>query len=332
MSAEAESDARLMAAGLAAAARTAGQAPSVHNTQPWRWRVHASTLELYADPRRQLAVTDPDERLLTLSCGAALHHAQVALAAEGWSARVERMPDPTDPRLLARLTATGRTPVTAAAMRLLQTVQIRRTDRRPVTTAEIPAAALDEIRRAAQDEGGRLQVLRPDDVLRLASAAARAQEAETLDPFWRDEVTYWAGTARPDGLGVPEEAIPVETPRTTVPGRDFGVAGTLPVSAEHDKAAVYAILYGDEDTPTAWLRAGEALSALWLVATEYDVSVLPLSAAVEVISTRHELRLILANLGEPYLVLRLGIADAEHAGPTRTPRLPADETVELIAP
>ena len=66
---------------LAQAARTAGLAPSIHNTQPWRWRVDGSTLDLRAERSRQLAITDPVGRMLAISCGAALHHVRVALAA-----------------------------------------------------------------------------------------------------------------------------------------------------------------------------------------------------------------------------------------------------------
>ncbi|MDT7613701.1 MAG: hypothetical protein QOF00_1148, partial [Pseudonocardiales bacterium] len=66
---------------LAAAVTRALCAPSVHNTQPWRWRIRTAAAELHADPRRQLDATGPDRRDLVISCGAALHHLQVALAA-----------------------------------------------------------------------------------------------------------------------------------------------------------------------------------------------------------------------------------------------------------
>ena len=115
-----------------------------------------------------------------------------------------------------------------------------------------------------------------------------------------------------------------------MPGRYFGRAGGLPISPDHDTAAIYAILYGDEDTPTAWLRAGEALSAVWLDAIEHDLALVPLSGAVEVIETRLALRRMLADVGEPFLVLRLGLADPDHAGPSHTPRLPTDQVVEIV--
>jgi hypothetical protein len=132
---------------------------------------------------------------------------------------------------------------------------------------------------------------------------------------------------------VPDSAIPDQPPLTTVPGRDFGHPGTLPVGADHDTAATFAILYGAGDTPADWLRAGEALSAAWLAATELGVAVLPLSATVEIPATRLVLRRLVANLGAPYLVLRLGFADPDHpaapaadradhrTGLTRPPRL-----------
>ena len=81
----------------------ATRAPSVHNTQPWRWRAGPDRLELLADPDRRLAETDPDGRNLVISCGAALHHAQVVAGALGWAPEVTRHPDPTQPDLLARL-------------------------------------------------------------------------------------------------------------------------------------------------------------------------------------------------------------------------------------
>ena len=57
---------------------------------------------------------------------------------------------------------------------------------------------------------------------------------------------------------------------------------------------------------------------------------LPLSAAVEVAQTRLTLQRMLANLGAPVLVLRFGLPDPDHAGPAATPRLPAEQTVEIV--
>lgn len=325
-----ETSARPLTTAYAEAAATAGYAPSVHNTQPWQWRVLPDALELRVAADRRLTVTDPDGRLLALSCGAALHHARVALAAEGWTPAVERLPDPADPELLARITGSRRAEADPTAMRLVQCMQVRHTDRRPVSEEQVPTAALGEIVRAAELEGARMQVLDADQVLELAAAAGRAGAAAAEDPRLHEELAYWTSRAG-TGTGLPSEVLPEQQPQTTVPARDFGRPGTLAVGPGHDRAAVYAILFGDEDEPDSWLRAGEALSAAWLTATRLGVSVVPLSGVVEVAGTRQTLRHLLAGLGFPYLVLRLGLADPAHAGPTHTPRLPTAQVVDTSA-
>lgn len=318
---------RPLAAVLAEAASAAGYAPSVHNTQPWHWRVRPDRLELRAARDRQLPATDPDGRLLMLSCGAALHHARIALAAQGWTAQVDRLPDADDPDLLAVLRPTEQIPVQADTMRLVQAMQVRHTDRRPVSDEPLPVASVTAIT-AAAGTAVRMQILSSDQVMLLAAAASRAEELAAEDPQIRGELDYWTGLAAPAGTGLPEQVLPEHPARTTVPGRDFGRAGSLPVGGGHDRAAVYALMFGDDDDPASWLAAGEALSASWLAATELGISVVPLSGAVEVTSTRQTLRHILAELGYPYLVLRLGIASPDHAGPPHTPRMPAEQVVD----
>src|SRR3982750_4766364 len=88
---------------LRAAIELASHAPSVHNSQPWRWVIGPRTVHLYADLRRWLPATDADGRDLVVSCGAVLHHLRVALAASGMHAVVHRIPDPARPDDLAAL-------------------------------------------------------------------------------------------------------------------------------------------------------------------------------------------------------------------------------------
>ena len=92
------------------------RAPSVHNTQPWVWRIGPDSIELYADESRRLDASDPAGRDLMISCGAALHHLRVAALASGLLPAVSRLPDPGDPGLLARLTFTPAPPTDREAM------------------------------------------------------------------------------------------------------------------------------------------------------------------------------------------------------------------------
>ncbi|MEV0718016.1 nitroreductase family protein [Asanoa sp. NPDC050611] len=316
------------AVALAEAANAAGYAPSIHNTQPWRWRVLPDRVQLYADRGRQLTATDPEGRLMVLSCGTALQHARLALLSEGWAAEVDYLPDPARPDLLAEIVPTERTTPPARAMRMVQAMRTRHTDRRPLSDEPLPADTLAALTRAVAGLS-RLHVLTDDQVLELASAAYRAGEIEADDPRIRAELAYWTSRSAPDGTGLPRDVLPAQPPQTTVPARDFGTAGTRSIGSGHDRHARYALLYGDDDATASWLRAGAALTSLWLTAVGLGVSVVPLSGVIEVTTTRLQLRGILAGVGQPYLVLRLGVADPAHAGPPHTPRMPASQTVDL---
>ena len=91
-------------------------APSIHNTQPWTWRVRRGLLELHADHSRRLSAADPTGRSLVISCGAALHHAQVAARALGWRAEVDRLPEGPTAALLATLRLRRSTPSLTATV------------------------------------------------------------------------------------------------------------------------------------------------------------------------------------------------------------------------
>jgi nitroreductase len=213
---------------------------------------------------------------------------------------------------------------------MFQAVRTRHTDRRPVADVPVPTAALTAIRQAVEVERAHLHLLRPDQVSELAVMEAHADEVTALDPARHAETSFWVGGDRAAGTGIPDAAILDQAPQTDVPLRDFGRRGGLPAGSGHDRAARYAVIFGEEDTPAAWVRAGAALSAAWLTATELGLSVLPFSAVVEVGAARAALRRMLASLGHPYLVLRLGVADSDHPGPPHTPRLDAAQTVEIV--
>jgi nitroreductase len=319
---------------LVAAAEAALRAPSIFNSQPWRWHVSAAGLELSADPDRQLAVVDPEHMMSTLSCGIALHHARTALNAEGRSHTVDRLPDPAHPDLLARIRITGTHTPDPADVRRYQASLIRHTDRRPYEGEPLPDPVVDRLRAAAEAEHAYLYRMRTDDVPALAAAVSRAQRIEMADPAYRAELARWTSRPTDSGDGVPADTVPPATPRT-VPVREFATAGAEagdetggglePLAEEGtDRAAVYLVLAGEADDRLEWLRAGEALSAVWLTAVTEGLSVSPMSDVAEVPSTRALLRGVLAGIGYPFIVLRVGKAEPASGAPQAPRRDPAE--------
>jgi len=312
---------------LEAAARTSLRAPSVFNTQPWRWHITGDTMELWAEPDRRLQATDPDGRLLLLSCGGALHHARTALAADGWAATVARLPDGDRPNLLARLHQEGRVPPDPEARILAGAIGRRRTDRRAFGDRPVSDDTLTALRRIVESQGAYLHVVPDDQVPMLGISSEQAADIESSDPAYRSELTQWTNRPPWTGDGVPP-ATAVEPALRRVPVRNFAPQGAevLPVGEDHDKGAEYMIVYGMGDRPIDLLRGGEALSALLLKATADGLSSAPLSEAVEVAWPRYLLRELLSDVGEPYVVVRVGYVESGQLLPA-TPRRAATETI-----
>ena len=117
------------------------RAPSVHNSQPWQWRVGEHSLHLYADPDLHLPHTDPDARDMLLSCGAALNHCVVAFAALGWQSKVHRLPNPDERHRLASIEL-YRYPANEVDITLAAAIPRRRTDRRHYSAWPVPQGDL----------------------------------------------------------------------------------------------------------------------------------------------------------------------------------------------
>ena len=186
---------------------TAGRAPSLHNSQPWQFRVTPRAIELHADPRRSLVVADPDDRELRIACGAALFNLQLALHGHGIRPIVTILPDRARPGLLAVVRHGGTKDPTPEQQDLLRAVASRRTNRHPFTDAPVDTPSLQALRRAALDEGAWLHVvLDPEQRSALRTIAARAHREQAADPAFRAELAAWT-TATPGRRdGVPASA------------------------------------------------------------------------------------------------------------------------------
>jgi adenosine/AMP kinase len=324
---------RAVAQVLSKAAEDAGLAPSILNTQPWRWRVRDGVLELYADRTRQVTSIDPEGRLMRLSCGAALHHARVALAGAGHEPAVVRYPDPDSPDLLAQVRVGGVHSVQREDVSNRQSMRRRRSDRRPFpATVPVPADAIAALQATAEAEHAWLHRIGPDQIMFLTAAAERAGTTEAKDERYLEDLRAWTRRSRATGEGVTPETILAPVPRP-VPLRDFAPDGEtlLHPDVGDDRFADYLILATEDDGPTDWLRAGEATSAVWLTATSLGLAVSAMSDVVEVPGARALLRSLLHGRGHPQLVLRVGF-DMQQVPPPASPRRRAGDVIDTGPP
>jgi hypothetical protein len=300
---------------LAEAVEHALRAPSVHNTQPWRWRIDdaVGAVELYADRGRQLSATDPEGRDLLISCGAALDHLVVALAHAGLQATIRRFPDPENSTHLATVTVNrARNGDGAARADLFQAIHRRHTDRRRFSHRPVPPGLVQELVAAAARADVLLKPVEHAQE-RFAAVLVDAADRHQWTPGYPAELQIWTrryGAARD---GIPSTAIARHPAGLSGPSglRRFPNAQlTQPMPPTGhglpDDASVVLVLATAGDRPEDRLRAGEALSTVLLTATLAGLATTPLSQATEVAASRDLLRRVVGIPEQPQLVLRVG--------------------------
>ena len=316
-------------ATLRAVLTMATQAPSIHNSQPWRWRVGPQSLGLYADPSQQLPHADPDRRNLIVSCGITLHHCVVALAAMGWHATVHRLPNPADPDHLAILTVVEQ-PAVELEFVLAAAIGRRRTDRRTYSSWPVPWGDIALMGARAARAGVMLRQV--DAVTRLRAIFADSVSKHDADAGYQSELSAWSGR-RGSVAGVPAHNTPNPEPAAPIPGRVFtGPALSQPseTSAVDDNGVVVA-LGTETDDDLARLRAGEATSLVLLSATAMGLATCPVTEPLEIAETREAVRAeVFGTSGHPQMLMRVGWAPV-HAEPLPlTPRRPISDVTEWL--
>ncbi len=318
----------------------AALAPSVHNSQPWRFVWDGHSLALFEDRARALPVLDPAGRERVLSCGAALLNAQVALSELGHDHTVDLLPDPAQPDLLATVTISGRSEPDDDVRALAQAIPRRTTDRDPFDARSVPAEARTALRLAAEQEGAWLRFISDDaddaDAVELQVLLSHADDSQRSDPRYLAELASWRREREAEG--VPARAlpsVPAELRASTWVPRDFDAASghrpstgadshTLgkdsPPPAEHPAVLVLGTRGDDRHD---WLVAGQALSRVLLRATVDGLAAQPLSQVLEVPVLRARMRHVLGVQGHPQMLLRVGYG---HAGPTSRRRAVEDFT------
>ena len=285
---------------IAAAVR----APSSHNSQPWRFRHDGNRVALYADRTRALPVTDPDDRELTISCGAALYNLEIAAAGQGYLPRVALVPDPHDRDLLAvvDLEPGGASPVID---HVTAGVRVRRTTRGRFGAGSVPEGLAPRLRRTAEQHQVGWHEVGAGARAALAALVAEADRIQFADPAWRRELAAWMPSrARADGLRTP----PVIGGLTRAAVRGVGLGRP---TARRDRrlttrAPLVVVLTTGADTTGSWLATGRALAHVLAAAAAEGVHAGFLNQPCQVPRLRHRLSQLCETSDHPQLVLRLG--------------------------
>lgn len=304
-------------ADLRAAASTGVQAPSMLNSQPWRFRLREGAIEILADAGRQLPVADHAGWAIRLACGAATYNARLALAVSGRPAEVRLRPSVTEPDLIACLTPGPERPPTYAERDLHDAIARRHSNRAPFWPDPVPADARARLVEAARSESAWLDLLVGMTALAaFAELAASADRVLRRDDRYQTELISWIhADDAPDGVPVGAGA-PLPEPQDLLPQRIFGTRRRVP-GRDYEPEPLVGVLGVPGDLPTDQIVAGQALQKVLLTLTDAGLTASMISQPIEVPAARDQLRRSLGRTGYPQIALRIGYGLPSHATPRR---------------
>jgi len=334
-------------------------APSKYNSQPWLFELRDDTLDLIYDRSWAFRVTDPESRELILSCGAALLNLRLAAQHFEHPAVIETFPFAGDRYLLARIhltdtkrneqshplrsTGAGQTCLLHTPERLpafqpsneelFAAIKKRRTHRGCFWNGAPPEEVLTRCCKVAANGGAWLSIIKDCQTKRrLSDLVAWGVREQMANRAFRRELAQWIHPARgksKDGLSAAVFGLhrPLDLLSPGLSLLLWTINWGRLIAAHHreliESSPVLAVLGTTDDTPQAWLAAGEVLEAVLLHTTAAGLGASFSNQPIEVQHLRNELRSIIGRTGSPQILLRLGYGGrARH-----TPRRPADEVL-----
>jgi len=310
------------------AVHLACRAPSYHNSQPWRWVVGGGELHLFVDADR-LVATDRSGRQALISCGAALDHLRVAMAAEGHTTNVDYYPNPNDHKHVASISFSRMSYVTDAHRHRAEAILRRRTDRLPFAPPADWEIFERMMRNTIDDKVAAVDVIGEQDRPDVAEASALTEALRLYDSRYHAEMNWWTAPHE-NADGIPRNALvsAAESDRVDV-GRAFPVTDNRERRLDlGDDRATILVISALDDARRDILGCGETLSAVLLEATMAGLATCTLSHVTEVAASS-DIVATVTGRPLPEVLVRVGMAPALEAVPPPTPRRPVSEVLHF---
>jgi hypothetical protein len=276
-------------------------------------------------------VVDPEDRQLFIGVGAAVFGLRLALAQLGLRPVVRLAREPARPDLAAVVVAAGPAAAAAADDALYAQLDRRRTVRGPFTDDAVPVPLQIRLTEVARREGVTPHwLVQQGPRQALAAIVQAAERHQQSDPRFRAELARWTGSSvAQDRTGIPPENIGTATrsgAQAQFALRDFTSGRGTQDSRPEAHPGILA-LCTPTDRRADWLRTGQALHHLLLVAADAGHAASYINQPLELPRLRSRLRAELWLRDHPQLILRIGRPTG--ALPPATPRRP---TADVLLP
>lgn len=292
-------------------------APSGHNTQPWRFKATTTYVEIFADRSRRLPVVDPNDRELTISCGAAIGFFEIAARRSGYDANVTYNEDEDQPDLLARLELKKGSSPTTEETTLFNAISKRTTNRNSYSMRPVLDNDLDKCKDISQDFDVYLSITETEaEREAIAELVSQGDKIQFENSSFRKELAHWVRSSslgNKDGMSGENFGMPdILSPVGQFVIRTFDIGNG--VAADDKKkivsaSPVLAIFGTSDDSQKSWIDTGRALAHVLLHLTSCDLASSYLNQPIEVKTLRHKLKIATNMKSQPQILIRVGYSE-----------------------
>ncbi|MBQ7569096.1 nitroreductase family protein [bacterium] len=333
-----------MGAKVAFLVRYAVLAPSPWNSQPWKFKVSGSRLELYDVPERLQEHRDHEGREHFVGCGAALANTAIAAAHFGLCATVRLCPPDMPPHCIGIMDFSERQTSKKAAdstaeqeadslnERLFQAIPNRHSFRQDFLDRPIDESICQKMAKLAGELGVTfVPIADAGAKMALAGMVSEGDLQLGSNPATREEYANWIRANDNKGDGVPGYALGLDKWSALLAPVTHRLFDFTDENARHDSAlttdapALCAVFMGREDNCKGWMKCGIALQRVLLLAASYGIQASFLNQIIPVPELRVRLSQLLGRSEVPQTVIRMGYPPQQSIKPT--PRLPLSEVL-----
>ena len=293
--------------------RYATLAPNGHNTQPWKFAIKESAIEIHPDFTRHLPAVDPNERELWISLGCALENLLISARATGFEPEVT-YPDTAD---FIRIDLTTNIPQGGT---LFDAIPLRQNTRSEYDGQPIKSADLNEVQTVSLEPGVALHfVAAPADIEKVLEYVNQGNLIQYTDQAFIDELIHWLRFNKKEALASLDGLYSLCSGNPEVPGwlGQMVVAGTKPqAQADADAKKLRSssgavVVVSESEDKTAWVRTGQVYERMALKMTSLNIKSAFLNQPIEVEEVRSQFQNAMGlGTAKPQLLVRFGYADA----------------------
>jgi nitroreductase len=253
--------------------RFATLAPSLYNSQPWRFLVKDDQVAIYADRDRSLVAADPYDRALLLSFGAVIQYLQLAANHYEYRGALKLFPDEANPDLIA-IFGLGEPGFQADPHNeeLFQAIFQSHTNKKSFTQQAVAPENFSKLVQEVEAGESSIWVEALGSLKqrkKLGRIISMAIDVQSLDKYYQEEIARFAHTHVSEDDGV-QGFKPSDPGFSSFRARDGEGAHGFDEIAEG--SPLLMILGSRSDAPRQIVECGIVMSRVILAATTYGIS------------------------------------------------------------